>query len=82
MREASWFKHCTGIIIGRPDGYKDERDFTFIDALKQGLGSLGVPILYDADIGHIPPQIQIVNGSIGEVEFSDGKATIWQGFKV
>lgn len=78
MREAGWLKHCTGIIIGRPDGYKDKRDFTFIDALEQGLGSLGVPILYDADIGHIPPQIQIVNGAIGKVEFFDGKATILQ----
>lgn len=81
MREAGWFKYCTGIIIGRPDGYKDKRDFTFIDTLEQGLGSLGVPILYDADIGHIPPQIQIVNGAIGKVEFFDGKATLWQCFK-
>ena len=32
--------------------------------------------LADADIGHIPPQIQIVNGAIGRVEFADGKATI------
>ena len=55
MRECGWFKHCNGIIIGRPDGYKDKRDFTLIDALKQGLGDLNVPVLYDADIGHIPP---------------------------
>lgn len=30
-----------------PDGYADKRDFTLIDALKQGLGSLDVPIIYD-----------------------------------
>lgn len=81
MRESGWFKYCSGIIIGRPGGYKDKRDFTLIDALKQGLGSLDVPVLYDADIGHIPPQIQIVNGSIGKVEFTDGKATIRQSLK-
>jgi len=46
--------------------------------LKQGLGSLNVPVIYDADIGHTPPQMQIINGSIGKVEFADGKATIWQ----
>jgi muramoyltetrapeptide carboxypeptidase len=81
MRESGWFKYCHGIIIGRPDGYKDKRDFTLIDALKHGLGSLDVPVLYDADIGHIPPQMQIVNGSIGKVEFADGKATVWQSVK-
>jgi len=47
-----------------------------IDALKQGLGSLDVPVIYDADIGHIPPQMQIINGSICNVEFADGKATV------
>jgi len=78
MRECGWFKNCNGILFGRPDGYKDKRNFTLIDALKQGLGNLSVPIIYDADIGHIPPQIQIVNGAIGKVEFTDGKAVVMQ----
>jgi len=81
MRESGWFKYCNGMIIGRPDRYRDKLDFTLIDALKQGLGSLDVPVIYDADIGHIPPQMQIVNGSIGKVEFVDGKATVWQTLK-
>ncbi len=78
MRECGWFKYCNGIIIGRPDGYKDKRDFTLIDALKQGLCGLNVPVIYDADIGHIPPQMQIVNGAIGKVDFENGKATVQQ----
>jgi len=39
-----------------------------------------VPVLYDADIGHIPPQMQIVNGAIGRVDFVDGTATVTQKF--
>jgi muramoyltetrapeptide carboxypeptidase LdcA involved in peptidoglycan recycling len=78
MCECGWFKYCNGIIVGRPDGCNDKHDFVFADALKQGLGGLGVPVLYDADIGHIPPQIQIVNGAIGQVDFIDGKAVITQ----
>lgn len=78
MREAGWFNYCSGIIVGRPDGYQDKRDFTLTDALRQGLGSLDVPVIYGADIGHIPPQMQIVNGSIGKVEFSCGKAAVRQ----
>lgn len=81
MRESGWFKYCNGIIIGRPDGYRDKRDFTFIDALEQGMGSLDIPVIYDADIGHIPPQIQIVNGAVGRVEFFGGKAAVWQSIK-
>jgi len=78
MRECGWFRYCRGIIIGRPDGYSDKRDFTLTDALEQGLGCLNVPVIYDADIGHIPPQLQIINGAVGKVDFSDGKATIKQ----
>lgn len=42
---------------------------------------MDVPILFNADFGHIPPQMQIVNGSIGRVEFADGKVTVWQSIK-
>jgi muramoyltetrapeptide carboxypeptidase LdcA involved in peptidoglycan recycling len=80
MRESGWFEYCNGSIVGRPNGYKDKRDFALIDALNQGLGSLDVPVLYDADIGHIPPQMQIINGAIGKVEFADGKVNVRQRF--
>ncbi|MDR0647904.1 MAG: hypothetical protein LBF92_01010 [Synergistaceae bacterium] len=72
------FKHCNGIIAGRPDGYRDKRDFTLTDALQQGLGGLNIPVIYDADIGHIPPQMQILNGSLGQVEFAGGRAVVTQ----
>ena len=78
MQECGWFKFCRGIIIGRPDGYKDKQDFVFEDALKQGIGSLHIPVLYNADIGHIPPQMQIVNGALGSVEYTNGKVVIRQ----
>lgn len=78
MREAGWFAYCKGVLFGRPDGYCEIQDFTLQDALEQGLGCLDVPVLFDADIGHIPPQIQIINGSCGQVTFKDGFATILQ----
>ena len=78
MRESGWFKYCNGIIFGRPDGYQDKGDFALVDALQQGLGRLNLPVLYDTDIGHIPPQMQIVNGAIGTVDYTDGKATVRQ----
>lgn len=78
MRACDWFRHCNGILIGRPDGYADTADFTLTDALTQAFDGLNIPILYNADIGHIPPQIQIVNGAYGQVEYDSGKASVHQ----
>ena len=82
MRECGWFQYCNGVLFGRPDGYSDTGGFTLVDALESGLGSLGVPAIYDADIGHIPPQIQIINGAYGKIDFEHGGATILQEMKV
>jgi len=49
-----------------------------VDALEQVLGGLNIPVIYDMDIGHIPPQMKIVNGAIGKVEFNKGQATVYQ----
>jgi muramoyltetrapeptide carboxypeptidase len=78
MRECDWFKYCSGILIGRPNGYADTADFTLVNALMQTFCDLNVPVLYNADIGHVPPQIQIVNGAYGKVEYSKGKASLYQ----
>ena len=42
---------------------------------------LQIPIIYDIDCGHVPPQITFVNGAYGVVEVEDGKGTIVQYFK-
>ena len=82
MRECGWFEFCNGVLFGRPDGYSDTRGFELKDALESGLGGLGVPVIYDADIGHIPPQVQIINGAYGAVDFEDGGAIIRQEMRL
>lgn len=76
MTEMGLFEGATGIVFGRKDGYSDTWDFTFLDAL-EGL-ALDVPIVYDADIGHIPPQILMINGALATIEVNDGLASIVQ----
>ncbi len=78
MREVGWFRYCRGVLVGRPDGYADTSGFTLADALEQGLGGLRVPIIFEADIGHVPPQMQIINGAYGRVDFENGQATVTQ----
>lgn len=64
-----------GRLAGLPPNAKD---FTLTDALRCSFEGLGLPVLYDADIGHTPPQMQIVNGSFGEVSFREGRASVTQ----
>lgn len=78
MRECGWFEHCNGILYGRPAGYSEKDDFKLCDALQSGLACLNVPVIYDADIGHIPPKLQIINGAYGKVEYDNGKAVVTQ----
>ena len=76
MRQAGWFERCVGVLIGRPDGYGDTQDFTLDDALRGAFEGMNIPVLTGCDIGHIPPQLQLINGAWAQVEFADGRATI------
>jgi muramoyltetrapeptide carboxypeptidase LdcA involved in peptidoglycan recycling len=78
MRECGWLRRCSGVLFGRPDGYSDTQDFTLADALREGLGPLGVPVIYGCDIGHIPPQMQLINGAYAEIRLDAGKAIVKQ----
>jgi muramoyltetrapeptide carboxypeptidase len=80
MKMNGWFNYCNGIVYGRPDGYSDVRDFNFVDSLRFPLEDLNIPIIYHADIGHLPPQLTFVNGAYAMVEYSNGTGKIVQDF--
>jgi muramoyltetrapeptide carboxypeptidase len=80
MKMNGWFNLCNGIIFGRPDGYSDVRDFNFVDSLRYPLEDLGIPIIYNADLGHLPPQLVFVNGAYAIIEYHNGAAKIVQDF--
>ena len=65
LKEAGWFKNVAGFVVGRPlaawgqnimgvDQYRAVTDL---------LGDLNVPIVMDADVGHISPTIPLVMGA-------------------
>lgn len=80
MRQCGWFDGCAGVLLGRPDGCTVSRNYSATDAYRQAFEGLSFPILYDADIGHIPPQMQLINGAVAEVSFEDSKATVTQTY--
>jgi muramoyltetrapeptide carboxypeptidase len=77
LRLAGWFDRANAVLVGRSAG-PPSGDFSQHDALVHALGDLSVPVVYDVDIGHIPPQLAIVNGALGTVELTPAAATLVQ----
>lgn len=64
LKNTGWFEGAKGFLIGRP--YCHGETLMGLDqyrAVTDILGELGVPILMDLDIGHIPPMMPLVCGS-------------------
>ena len=65
---AGWFKNVSGFIIGRPMTYGME--IMGMDHKNAVLGiaeKYDVPILFDADLGHLPPAMPLVCGAKADV---------------
>ena len=76
FKDNGWFQYTTGIILGRSATNYSNMGITLEDALNRVLGDLDLPIIIDADIGHVPPRMTIINGAYTMVYCKDGKGTL------
>ena len=79
FRESGWFNYIKGVIVGRvlfPNGFTS---MTYQKALKKVFES--IPLVFNADIGHVPPKMTIINGSIANIKCKDNKGVISQYLK-
>ncbi|UQZ32157.1 LD-carboxypeptidase [Paenibacillus sp. PK3_47] len=81
MKLAGWFEHCSGILFGRSPANEPVDQYTIEDVYRELSEELQVPIIYDIDCGHIPPQMTLVNGAYAEVKLTCGSGTITQYFR-
>ena len=74
MEHAGWFQHCKGFLIGRPRIGMGVEEFGIDEyqAVCEMLYSYQVPVLMDLDIGHLPPSMPLLCGSMARVT-CDGK---------
>ncbi|MCA3242290.1 MAG: LD-carboxypeptidase [Rubrivivax sp.] len=72
LRWAGWLDGLSGLLIGRSAAPVPGRaeDLQMGDALRHTLGTLPCPVLLDVDIGHVPPQMVLINGAHAQVRWS------------
>ena len=76
MKNSGYFNNIKGIIFGRPLFFRTDYGTTFEQAVIEAIGDLNVPIIVNADIGHVAPQMAIVNGGIMNIKYENGKAQV------
>jgi muramoyltetrapeptide carboxypeptidase len=81
MKLAGWFDNCSGLLFGRSPANMPAENYTVEDVYKDLADELGIPVIYDIDCGHVPPQMTFINGAFAEVEVANGTGTVRQTFR-
>ena len=67
MENAGWFSHVKGFLIGRPlNG--DTMILDHMDAVLSAAERYHVPVILDADLGHLSPTMPLITGSMAKIE--------------
>ena len=68
LKHAGWFDHAKGFLIGRPLCFGQEMmGLDQYRAVTDILQDLNVPVIMDVDLGHLPPMMPLICGSIADV---------------
>ncbi|OBZ17264.1 S66 peptidase family protein [Bacillus sp. FJAT-26390] len=81
MKLAGWFNNCSGILFGRSPANQTFEDYSVEDVYNDLSEELNIPIVYNIDCGHVPPQMTFINGAYANVGVENGKGTVTQYFK-
>ena len=66
LRLAGWFDRAAAVLVGRTRA-PDHDQMTQREAVVDALGRLDLPIVWDLEIGHVPPHLPLVNGALARV---------------
>ena len=77
LRLAGWFDNARAIIVGRTHA-PNHPQMTQREAVIDALGRLDVPIVFDMEIGHVPPHLPLVNGALATLTVNENTREISQ----
>jgi muramoyltetrapeptide carboxypeptidase LdcA involved in peptidoglycan recycling len=76
MKLMGLFDNARAIVFGRVCFSGEATDMDYLEQVEQALADTGVPVIWNADIGHTKPSMTLINGSMGHLVYEDGKAAI------
>lgn len=76
LKHTGWFAHTAGFVFGRSLNGGAMMDLDEAWAVLPVLEEYRVPVILDADFGHLPPAIPLICGSMAEIGGISGKITI------
>ena len=79
MEQAGWFEHAVGFVFGRVMFPGSLMDMTYEDAFRKALGQM--PVVFEADIGHVHPTFTLINGSYATLTCEAGKGSLQMELK-
>lgn len=82
MEQAGWFQYVKGFLIGRP--LCNGQEMTGLDQYEAVLATVRrhkVPVIMDADVGHLPPMMPLVTGSMAEIKMEKGQLEVVMEYK-
>ncbi len=78
LEETGWFRHVRGFLIGRALNGGEIMGLDVYSAVLETAGRKGVPVIMDVDLGHLPPMMPLIVGSLADVEVSGNRIEIRQ----
>lgn len=67
MEEAGWLRHVKGFLVGRPANGAPMMNLDAYDSVMEVAGRKNVPVVLDVDLGHLPPMMPLVVGSMADI---------------
>ena len=69
MSKDGWFEGVNGFVFGRPLFYEGS---DYMETVTDALSEYGVPLVFDADVGHKAPRMTFINGAESRFDIRDG----------
>lgn len=79
MQHKGLFDDLNGLMFGRHAGVdNDTHGLTYEQVIASCFSDADCPVFYDVDIGHVPPNLTLINGALAHVNIGKEGATIEQ----